>query len=430
MSLSERLIKGVVVVLASIDFMLDAETVDEFVKRSDALGGPTTLACQQFWGSLQYKPSVDLSHQVDPLSRDYFAQQFDLYQEITGKFYSETEDEFTPNVPVTDLLAAPNAYGFMAPADFAKHCVAMGALVQRLQPAMNDSVLELGSGWGFCQEFLATCGLQSVGIDANPDFVRSSNARLSRLGFGERARLLQFTELDGSLGQFDVLLAYEAFHHAVDPLALLRAGKQCLKPTGKVVLAAEPFNDFYVSWGLRLDPYSVYCIRKFGWFESGWSALYMSFLFACVGLQSEFVDLGLSELSRYMIGTQSGWVHASQLGLWHPEVRESVTQEGDALFLNEESRLFIPAGSQGSEACVLVENYSGRTLRLASTIGGCSNEHVIGPGSSDLVLSLAAGGTDLPYHVVKLSGETFCPKDEGINDDTRTLGIRVRGLKV
>jgi hypothetical protein len=52
-----------------------------------------------------------------------------------------------------------------------------------------------------------------------------------------------------------------------------------LKPGGKLLLAGEPINDIWKHWGLRTDPLSVYCIRKFGWFESGWSA---RFLTACV----------------------------------------------------------------------------------------------------------------------------------------------------
>ncbi len=69
---------------------------------------------------------------------------------------------------------------------------------------------------------------------------------------------------------------YECLHHAVRPWIALRAAYERLKPGGRVILAGEPVNDHWKSWGLRVDNLSVYCIRKFGWFESGWSVPFIT----------------------------------------------------------------------------------------------------------------------------------------------------------
>jgi hypothetical protein len=57
-----------------------------------------------------------------------------------------------------------------------------------------------------------------------------------------------------------------------------------LKPDGKVFFAGEPINElWWKNWGLRLDACSIYCIRKHGWFESGWSEPFLHHMFDRLG---------------------------------------------------------------------------------------------------------------------------------------------------
>jgi len=402
---------------------LNKASLDEFVRRSDELGGPSTPGCADFWTGLQYSPDTPLDKQCEPLSHDYYDQQIALYREMTGHDYKELEHEFTPGVPVESLLSAPNAYGFMAPHEYARHCVALGMLVNRLSLSAEETVLELGSGWGFCQEFLASCGLQTTGIDVNPDFVCTSNQRLDRLGFGSRVRLMPFGDIGSDLGLFDVVLSYEAFHHAVDPLALLRRCVDCLRGNGRVVLAAEPFNNFYHSWGLRLDPYSVYCINKYGWFESGWSAEYMSFLFAIAGLEAEFIDLPVSDLTRYMIGSRTDRAKSFQLGLWHPDVKSSVIRDGDHFFCSEETRILIPPRDGMDRGTLELESFSGSPLKVELRCGDKQQNLIILPGLRQVEIDL--GIVSMHGSWVSIRSETFCPAEQGINTDSRILGVRV-----
>jgi 2-polyprenyl-3-methyl-5-hydroxy-6-metoxy-1,4-benzoquinol methylase len=406
---------------------INQSSIQQFVERSDELGGPSSPECATYWAGLHYAPMALVDKQCDPLSVAYYNQQMALYREMTGHDYQELDHEFTPGVPIESLLAAPNAYGFMAPHEYARHCVAMGWIVQRLGLLAEHSVLELGSGWGFCQEFLAGCGLQSKGIDVNPDFVRTSNQRLERLGFGSRAQLASFGKIGPNIGLFDIVMSYEAFHHAVDPLSLLMKSVTCLKPNGRIVLAAEPFNEFYHTWGLRLDPYSVYCIHKFGWFESGWSAEYMAFLFAIAGLDAEFIDMPLSDLTRYMIGTPSERVRAFQLGLWHPDVKTSVTRDGENFFCTPDTKILVPIRS-GSNGFILdVENFSLRSLKVKVDCLDKRQVLTFPPGKGTIPVELcnlsSAGAVWMT-----LESEMFCPAQQGINEDTRSLGIQVYGL--
>jgi len=406
---------------------LSQATLGKFIARSDELGGPSSPECAKYWQGLQYTPTARLDKQCEPLSEEYKVQQMALYSEMTGHEYQEMEHEFTPGVPVDSLLEAPNAYGFMAPHEFARHCVAMGILVQRLGLSSDQLVLELGSGWGFCQEFLAATGVQSKGIDINPDFVCTSNQRLERLGFGSRTVLMPFGNIGPHLGLFDIVMSYEAFHHAVDPLSLLRSGVSCLKDRGRLVLAAEPFNAFYRTWGLRLDPYSVYCINKFGWFESGWSADYIAFLFAMVGLEAEFIDMPLSDLTRYMIGSQTGRIRPFQMGLWHPEVESSVIRDGDNFFTTGRTRVLIPKREGVKNAQLEVQNFSRKSLKVIVDGLGKAQTTEVPPGTSNLSIDLSAANEDGGTWFSLIS-ETFCPAKQGINDDTRQLGVYVSAL--
>lgn len=407
---------------------ITCSTIEAFVRESDDLGGPANPECAQYWAGLQYVPTVPLDRQCDPLSPEYQAQQMALYREMTGHDYQERDHEFTPGVPIDSLLDAPNAYGFMEPHEYAKHCFAMGMLVHRLGLTSSHHVLELGSGWGFCQEFLAACGLKSTGIDVNPDFVCTSNQRLERLGFGARTQLKSFEDVDSRLGMYDVVMSYEAFHHAVDSLSLLRRCVTCLNPNGRVVLAAEPFNDYYSSWGLRLDPYSVYCIRKYGWFESGWSAEYIAFLFGMVGLDAEFIDMPITDLTRYMIGKEADAIKGFQLGLWHPVVKSSIIRDGEGFFCTPDTRFVVPHRCGARRAALTIDNYSLGSLQVEIRSGNGPITVTVPTGTSTVSLRW-----DFPMNErgewIHLASETFCPAEQGINEDRRILGIRVGGLQ-
>jgi 2-polyprenyl-3-methyl-5-hydroxy-6-metoxy-1,4-benzoquinol methylase len=418
----ERVIRGA-------GMKLNRHTVEAFVTQSDALGGPGSSDCKAFWANLQYQPECPLDLQNVPFSKEYFAQQMALYHEITGHPYLDARDEFTPGVPVEKLLLAPNAYDHPVPAEYAKHCVAMGLVVQQLNLPRGARILELGSGWGFCQEFLSHCGYRTVGIDANPDFVATSNARLSRLGFGERVIHSTFDQFSPDvLGQFDAVLAYEAFHHAVDPYALLSKVVGCMNKNGVFILAAEPFNDYYSSWGLRLDPYSIYCIKKYGWFESGWSIEFMADLFGRCGLSADFVDAGISDLSRFMVGRYSRSRRAFQLQMWHPDSRASFFVSPE--FCSSKGRSIVPIYVPQSckRLSLNFSNFNTVPLRIDMELGSERRHLRVAPGEAAVAFEVENLASESTTLLLKLNSELFCPAQRGINSDTRQLGIHFRSV--
>ena len=114
-----------------------------------------------------------------------------------------------------------------------------------------------------------------TGVDINPGFVDLVNRRAAHSGWPIRAERGTFESIPGT-DLFDAAMYYECLHHAVLPWVALGAAFARLKPGGRVLLVGEPVNDRWKSWGVRLDNLSVYCIRKFGWFESGWSVPFIT----------------------------------------------------------------------------------------------------------------------------------------------------------
>jgi len=95
----------------------------------------------------------------------------------------------------------------------------------------------------------------------------------------------------------------------------LRHLSSFVKDDGCIVFAGEPITSaWWKDWGMRLDPLSVYCMRKYGWFETGWSEDYIKsafdqidwklWLIAGIGLDHGYIGLALpksapdSELMR------------------------------------------------------------------------------------------------------------------------------------
>ena len=127
-------------------------------------------------------------------------------------------------------------------------------------------------------------GCQTTAVDINPRFVELVARRAERMQLNIEAVRSSFDKFE-STKQFDVVFFYECLHHATRPWQLLRRCASWLSANGKIVISGEPINEiWWRHWGLRLDALSVYCISKFGWFESGWSLPFLRRIICNVGL--------------------------------------------------------------------------------------------------------------------------------------------------
>ncbi|CAN7481409.1 methyltransferase domain-containing protein [Rhizobium rhizogenes] len=257
--------------------------LDRFVAECDRLGGPehpdTIRAMANF--SLTFDTQVDKS--LDPFSDEYFAQQMALYIEIASRSFEPTTGELTRIDPIKHSQGA-NPYLSNNTTVISSHVRTISTVmtVANLPPAAR--VLDLGCGWGLSSEIMAFCGATIDAVDINPPFVELVNLRAAPRNYDIRARHGEFDSLEAD-GFYDLILFYECLHHASKPWELIERVKSFLSPTGKIAFAGEPVNEiWWPNWGMRLDYLSVYCIRKFGWFESGWSEAFIQACFRRAGL--------------------------------------------------------------------------------------------------------------------------------------------------
>ena len=251
--------------------------LDAFVLDTDRLGPPGSPEVEAFWAGLSYRPRAQVDETLDPYGEAYVDQQVAVYQEISGRDLDQARHEMSFFDPAPHVTS-PNPYAHWTPALVALHVGRVSRAVQHAGLGFGQHVLDMGCGWGSTSEAMAFLGLRVTGVDINPDFVALVNRRAARLGNGIEARVGSFDAIPGDEA-FDAALFYESLHHAVRPWLALAAVHARLRPGGTLMLAGEPVNDMWRHWGIRTDMTSVYFVRKFGWFESGWS---VAFLRDCV----------------------------------------------------------------------------------------------------------------------------------------------------
>jgi len=257
--------------------------LDEFVAQSDRLGGPGSPACEAYWQEIKYRPSTQINKRQDPFSAGYATAQMALYEELSGHPYRHEQDEQTA-LNIDDHVAAINPYDHPDPAVMGVHLQRLARALSCAKAAKSELLLDMGCGWGLSSEVAAYMGLQVIGVDINRKFVELVNRRAARTGYPISATHGSFEGFTPAQ-PVDLILFYECLHHAVDPLAVVSRFAQALRPGGRMVLAGEPVNHiWWPHWGLRLDPFSIYCIRKFGWFESGWSQQHITEVMRRAGL--------------------------------------------------------------------------------------------------------------------------------------------------
>lgn len=409
---------------------MDTAAVRQFVVRSDELGGPEADAAKAWWKQVECVVPRRLRATMakfDPLSTSYFELQEQLYAAIVGEQYVDLESEHTPfdhDAAIRALTAYPNRM----PKDLNRYFHAMAKLADQFDAEGPCDVLELGSGWGFSAEYMARLGHRVVAVDINPDFVSVASRRSAAAGLGIDYRQGTFEHPPLRPDErFDVVFCFEAFHHCRRCLSALQGIRKVLRPVGQFILSGEPFIDaaMWPSWGLRTDALSVYCIAKFGWWESGWTVAFMGELFRRVGLQMSFVDFH-SDLERYMVGRVSNRFDVDQLGV-------SLDGSGwtrDRQYLISTGRSSLVFHRKLHAVRFTIENFAPRRLSLlVESPALASPVHAeLAPGANELTIEVNTGELDNTWEI-RFSGEVWNPSREIGNRDDRYLSFHLLRLE-
>lgn len=278
--------------------------LDSFISHSDSLGPPSSPRVEQFWRGMKYVPEARVNEKLDPFAEEYVEQQIALYREIAQRDVDQHVNELT-DFAMPDHVAGANPYAHQPPTAVALHIGRLARAIQYSGLKIGDHVLDMGCGWGTSCELMAFSGLEVTGLDINSRFVELVNARAKRIGHKVNAVHGSFENIPGDV-LYDAALYYESLHHAVKPWETLSLIHSRLRTGGKLMLAGEPINDIWKHWGIRTDPLSIYCIRKFGWFESGWSADFISKCVQRCGFEIEHFAEEPASIGWIMIAGKAG----------------------------------------------------------------------------------------------------------------------------
>ncbi len=408
----------------------NTDAVRRFVRESDKIGEPASDALAAYWKTVQvHRPDWLLARaaQASPLSKEYFDLQDQLYIFMHGTPYSEKRSEHTiidKQTAVASHLAYPNR----PPRELNKYMRAHAKFADHIDSELPCDVLEVGSGWGFSTEYLARLGHRVTGVDINPDFVEVASLRSERGGLGIDYRQGTFGNLPlGLQERFDLVYCFEAFHHARHSRETLVCLVERLRPKGQFILFGEPFieESMWPSWGLRLDPLSIYCIAKFGWWESGWTRTFMGSLFRSAGLASRFIDEN-SDLERYMVGHITNAYNVDQLS-YQPEA-DGWLRYQDYLVSGGNSRIEFYRSL--SRVVFRIESFAPHPLwtRFESSALAAPVTVEVVPGSNRFAIPLSAcPPTDL--WEIRIVSQTWNPlRLLGVGDD-RELSFHLSGLE-
>lgn len=228
---------------------------------------------------LTYDSTVDET--LDPFSHEYFERQLALYREVSGRELDQASGELHP-LDAGTLLSAPNPTGSHHASDVAEQIRALSALLALARLGYHPKILDMGAGAGLSSEVYAYAGCQVQAVDIDPLFANVARQRANERKFEIDRTILNFDDAAQiTHGPYQAAFFYQSFHHCLRPWKLIGDLSEKLGPDGVIGFTGEPIQSaWWKNWGLRLDQESVYVARRFGWFESGWSAEFIRECFA------------------------------------------------------------------------------------------------------------------------------------------------------
>lgn len=404
---------------------VNQSTLDAFVAESDRLGGPGAPDCETYWSQFSYTPTYQVDQSLDPMSEAYVNEQLALHRELSNRQFDQNVNELS----VFDLAshtASVNPYNHPGPGALGVHAQRLGKAFRLARIARGAHLLDMGCGWGLSSEIAAYLGMRVTGVDINPQFVELVNRRAARSGWPIKAVLSDFDSYR-AVEPADAILFYECFHHAVRPWTLLRTMADALDHRhGVLMLAGEPINDiWWTHWGLRLDALSIYCMRKFGWFESGWSMPFVEDMFRNCGLSIEVHADADPEIGFTVFGRRAA-----------PTVRYSISEvlaagpsegwvmEQEAAVLTGPGFLEIAFPNNVERAYVEFSNHRGAAVSLRATTGETVwIDRQIAAGQSSFRVDRLSDRVR-----IDLDGETWNPATELGNADDRQISLHFTGI--
>jgi len=187
----------------------------------------------------------------------------------------QAEVEYPLQVGREHLEAKPFGFAPQATARFLRDVADIIEVIGRAADG-TFRVLEAGAGPGWIGRMLAQHGFRVVSADISPTMVEIAAEQARHTGLPAVECVLWDWDEPRFSEEFDVVLLYDALHHAPETAAPLRSSYKALKPGGRIVLFEPTFLHLF-------SPSARHANKHYGVTEKG---------FTVHGLRSELKRCG------------------------------------------------------------------------------------------------------------------------------------------
>ena len=185
------------------------------------------------------------------------------------------------------------------------------------------------------------------------------------------------------------------------------------------------------SWGLRVDQESLYCTRKFGWFESGWTDTFIMSCIACVwGSGVHLMRPSSSVRDGAILGAPIARLDPADRTTWTPFVA-GWSNDGGGLMAVGESSLAFGVDDDATTVVLELGWYNPRPAALGVSVlcGGYVEQF-----TTELVRGVNELAVQLPDDTnravtIVLDGETWSPRSVLGSSDRRRISVDVLGVR-
>ena len=329
---------------------------------------------------------------LDPYSTEYASQQVRLWQAIAGvdRPYEPEIDEKEVPVDHADPIRFP-AYFMRRDADAVRsasdHILAHGMILKHSALKPGDCALEYGAGFGQIALSLARLGVDVHTVDISKTFCEFVRQQAEHFQ-------VPLTPHHGFFGdnpmpdlRYQLIWFYESFHHCLDWQRLLARLKDMLAPGGRVLLCGEPmavrqYAAVPYPWGVRLHSEVVATIRRFRWFELGFTEDFLFEIFHRAGFSIVRHDCEPSLWGRtYVAEPLPTELHLGQMWL-PPELseREWHAAEPDGRWTRGDARLWIRRDVAVDRVELDLANPCSKAIDLTIECGAFVDQTTLRPG--------------------------------------------------
>jgi len=211
---------------------------------------------------------TDTNFDADPFSEIYRENVLRVHRALTGIEYSTDNEGYdNDNIDVESTVKhiIENIDALLRTG----HHKDLKDIIKEVNIKPNDTIIDIGFGFGFSLMNFAKVSKNVYGIDISPKFHQIITQLLKELDISATLIKDDFYGISKIDKKFDVIYFHAAFHHCNDPVKLMNILSSKLADNGRIIFANEQIaSDAKYPWNICVENADgLYQVCKQGWFE-------------------------------------------------------------------------------------------------------------------------------------------------------------------